>query len=72
MGLSIGGLYDEARHAYEWLSNAQLSDGSWWSETLDGKVINLTKEANFSSYIAVGVFHHYLITLDTDFFELCF
>jgi hypothetical protein len=69
MGLSIGGFYREAQRAYEWLANCQLSDGSWWSETLDGKIINFTKEANFSSYIAVGVFHHYLITLDTDFLE---
>ena len=69
MGLSIGGFYDEARHAYEWLANAQLPDGSWWSETLDGKVINSIKESNFSSYIAVGAFHHYLITRDIKFLK---
>jgi hypothetical protein len=69
MGLSIGGLYDEARHAYEWLANAQLPDGSWWSETLDGKIVNSSKESNFSSYVAVGVFHHYLITHDIQFLK---
>jgi hypothetical protein len=69
MGLSIGGFYDEARHAYEWLANAQLPDGSWWSETLDGKIINSIKESNFSSYVAVGAFHHYLITRDIQFLE---
>jgi hypothetical protein len=69
MGLSIGGFYDEARHAYEWLANAQLPDGSWWSEALDGKIINSIKESNFSSYVAVGAFHHYLITRDIKFLK---
>ena len=69
MGLSVGGFYTEARHGYEWLANTQLADGSWWSETLDGKIINSTKESNFSSYVAVGVFHHYLIIRDIQFLK---
>ena len=69
MGLSVGGFYAEARRAYEWLANTQLSDGSWWSETLDGKIINSIKESNFSSYVAVGVFHYYLITRDMQFLK---
>ena len=69
MGLSVGGFYTEARRAYEWLANSQLPDGSWWSETLDGKIINSIKESNFSSYVAVGAFHHYLITRDIQFLK---
>jgi hypothetical protein len=69
MGLSVGGFYKEALHAYEWLANSQLSDGSWWSETLDGKIINSCKESNFSSYVAVGAFHYYLITRDIKFLK---
>lgn len=69
MGLSVGGFYTEARNAFEWLANTQLSDGSWWSETLDGKIVNSSKESNFSSYAAVGVFHHYLITRDMQFLK---
>ncbi|OGP89402.1 MAG: phenyltransferase domain-containing protein [Deltaproteobacteria bacterium RBG_19FT_COMBO_43_11] len=69
MGLCVGGFYQEAKSAYRWLASTQLDDGSWWSETLNGKVINSTREANFSSYIAVGLFHYYLITLDLDFLE---
>jgi len=67
MGLSISGFYAEAVRAYEWLAESQLPDGSWWSGLQDGKVIDSTKEANFSSYVAVGVFHHYLITRDGKF-----
>jgi hypothetical protein len=69
MGLSVGGFYAEAKHGYEWLANSQLPDGSWWSETLDGKIVNYCKESNFSSYIAVGAFHHYLITRDIKFLK---
>ena len=67
--MSIGGFYTEARRAYEWLANTQLPDGSWWSEIQDGKIINSSKESNFSSYVAVGAFHHYLITRDMKFLK---
>ena len=69
MGLSVGGFYTEARNAFDWLANTQLADGSWWSETLNGKIVNSSKESNFSSYVAVGVFHHYLITRDMQFLK---
>ena len=62
MGLSIAGFLDQAERAYRWLQSTQLADGSWWSETQDGVIINATKETNFAAYIAVGVYHHYLIT----------
>ncbi len=69
MGLSVAGCYRQARRAYEWLASAQLPDGSWWSETKDGVVINSTKESNFAAYAAVGVYHHYLLTQDRDFLK---
>lgn len=69
MGLSIAGFYREAERAYQWLALNQLADGSWWSETKDGKIINSTKETNFAAYIAVGVFHHYLVTGNVEFMK---
>jgi hypothetical protein len=69
MGLSIAGFYREAARAYQWLAHNQLTDGSWWSETKDGQIINSTKETNFAAYIAVGVFHHYLITGNIEFLK---
>jgi hypothetical protein len=62
MGLSAAGMYGQAERAYQWLVGSQLPDGSWWSETKDGEVINPTKETHFAAYMAVGVYHHYLIT----------
>jgi len=69
IGLNIGGYYEEARRAFEWLASTQLPDGSWHSSYINGKPKDLTKESNQSSYIAVGVFHYYLITQDRPFLE---
>ena len=62
MGLSVAGYLREAESAYDWLASNQLKDGSWWSAIRNGIPEDTTRETNMSSYIAVGVFHHYLIT----------
>ncbi|HOJ13376.1 MAG TPA: phenyltransferase domain-containing protein [Deltaproteobacteria bacterium] len=69
IGLTIGGRYEEARKAFEWLASRQLEDGSWYSAYRDGVPEDLTRESNMSSYIAVGVFHYYLVTRDKAFLE---
>jgi hypothetical protein len=67
MGLSVAGYLKEAALAYDWMSKTQLKDGSWWSSMRNGIPEDTTRESNMSSYIAVGVFHHYLITRDKTF-----
>ena len=69
MGLDIGGYAVEAQRAYEWLSGCQNKDGSWFSAYRQGQPIDKTRDANMSSYIAVGVWHHYLITADDSFLK---
>lgn len=69
MGLSIAGYLESAERAYDWLAGSQLKDGSWWSSIRDGVVEDSTRESNMSSYVAVGVFHHYLITQDMAFLQ---
>lgn len=69
MGLSIGGYLPEARRAYEWLAGIQLQDGSWYAAYLDGNPLDRTRDTNISAYIAVGVFHYYLITRDIEFLK---
>jgi hypothetical protein len=69
MGLSVAGYLKEADLAYQWLTTTQHKEGSWWSATRDGVVEDSTMESNMSSYIAVGVFHHYLITNDIAFLK---
>jgi len=69
MGLSIGGYFREARRAFEWMAQIQLQDGSWYTSYRDGAPEDKTRDTNLSSYIAVGVFHHYLISGDISFLE---
>lgn len=70
MGLTIGGRYDEARHAYGWLKHNQLPNGSWLAAYRNGSVEDGTRaETNFVAYVATGVWHHYLVTSDRKFLE---
>ncbi|MEX1348985.1 MAG: phenyltransferase domain-containing protein [Desulfobacterales bacterium] len=69
MGLSTGGYLCEARQAFEWSARMQLEDGCWYSAYMRGAPEDTTRDANLSSYIAVGVFHYYLITADVDFMD---
>ncbi|MCF8053891.1 MAG: phenyltransferase domain-containing protein [Deltaproteobacteria bacterium] len=67
MGLTVGGFHEEAKRAYLWARETQLEDGSWYSAMHNGEITDFSKESNFSSYIAVGVLHHYLATGDIGF-----
>jgi hypothetical protein len=67
MGLSIGGKITNARKAFEWLKNNQLEDGSWYASYINGVPEDKTHDTNMSSYISVGIYHHYLITGDPDY-----
>jgi hypothetical protein len=69
MGLSVGGYLSQARRALEWMVRNQNEDGSWFSAYMQGVPEDRTRDANISSYIAVGVLHHYLITGDLGFLE---
>lgn len=69
IGLSIGGYLKEARHAFLWMVQTQLEDGSWYASYRNGEPEDRTRETNMSSYIAVGLFHYYLITGDISFIK---
>ena len=67
MGLAVGGYLNEASKAFEWLAGMQLEDGSWYTAYRQGVPIDKTRDANLSSYVAVGLWHYYLITRDVSF-----
>ncbi len=67
MGLSIGGYLAEARQAFEWLAENQLEDGSWYSAYREGRPEDKTRESHMAAYIAVGLYHYYLISRDEKF-----
>ncbi len=70
MGLCIGGHFERAQKAFQWLANMQLKDGSWYSAYRNAIPEDKTRESNMSSYLAVGLLHYYLITGDVDLLKL--
>ena len=69
MALSVTGFHAEAEAAYDWSRRHQRADGSWPIRTVMGRVEDENIDSNFCAYIAVGVWHHYLITRDRGFLE---
>ncbi len=68
MGLAIGGETEAAEHAYHWLCDRQLADGSWWANYQGNTPIETQqRETNFIAYAATGIWHQYLITGDKGF-----
>jgi hypothetical protein len=64
MGLTVAGYHEEAQQAFHWLKATQLADGSWWAATREGIPEDRTRDSNHASYLAVGLYHHYLATGD--------
>ena len=69
MGLNIAGHNAQARLAFSWLAERQLADGAWYASYRDGEPEDRTRDSNMTSYLAVGLFHDYLITGDAEYLE---
>ena len=69
IALDLAGKHDEAVRAYRWLKDVQNTDGSWYSSYADGQAEDLVRDSNFSSYIASGLWYHYLSTKNLAFLE---
>jgi hypothetical protein len=67
MALSACGLTEPARLAYQWLRDAQREDGSWPRTTVGATVTDTAAEAHHAAYVAVGVWHEYVVTGDRGF-----
>ncbi|MBF0530686.1 MAG: phenyltransferase domain-containing protein, partial [Deltaproteobacteria bacterium] len=67
MALNLAGYEPQARLAFQWLAGKQLEDGSWYSSYRQDQPEDRTRDTNQSSYIAVGVFHDYLLHQDLAF-----
>jgi len=67
IALDLSGRSGATRLAYEWMRDTQNPDGSWYFSYHNDKPENLTKDTNFSTYIAAGMWFHYLTTRDLDF-----
>jgi hypothetical protein len=67
MALSACGLRSAARRAYAWLRDTQRADGSWARSSAGGVLVDPAAEAHHAAYVAVGVWHEYLVTGDDAF-----
>ncbi len=67
MALDAGGRAFEAERAYRWLQDVQQDDGSVWASYGETEPLDRTRDSNMASYVAVGVWHHYLATEDRGF-----
>jgi len=69
IALDLAGRHDEAVKAYMWSHETQNSDGSWYSNYPQVKQDDRTRDANFTSYIATGIWFHYLAAKDPGFLQ---
>jgi hypothetical protein len=66
MALDVGGAHHRARAAYRWLAARQRRDGSWAAEYRDGAESAPAAESNHAGYLAVGVWHSWLVSGDEE------
>ena len=67
MAMLVGGQVDAAERAYDWVLTMQRDDGSWPMKIVGGAVDDPRGEVNMSAYLAVGVWHHWLVRHDIGF-----
>mgnify|MGYP001278612410 CR=1 FL=1 len=72
MALTVAGEESAARMAYRWMQRNQVKEGGWYSEYKSGVPTKKRIETNFAAYLAVGLWHYYLITQDKEFLEELF
>lgn len=67
MAMLVGGQVGAAERAYAWCLKTQRPDGSWPMKVVAGQVEDASGETNMSAYLAVGVWHHWLVRRDFSF-----
>jgi hypothetical protein len=67
IALDFAGHSRESSLAYKWMRDTQNPDGSWYFSYQNDRPQDLTKDTNFSTYIATGIWFHYLTTRDLEF-----
>lgn len=69
IALDLCGRHADAARAYRWLKDIQNPDGSWWYSYVGDQPYEMAKDTNYSTYITVGIWCHYLATGDKAFLE---
>jgi hypothetical protein len=64
MALLVGGEVEAAEAAYDWCRAHQRDDGSWPMKVIGTTVEDASGDTNMSAYLAVGLWHHWLVRGD--------
>jgi hypothetical protein len=67
MALMVGGQREAAQRAFAWVRDTQRADGSWPMKIVAGEVEDHSGESNMSAYLAVALWHHWLVARDEAF-----
>jgi hypothetical protein len=71
MALTVAGEDRAAERAFAWVLAGQRADGSWPMKYVAGTVEDASGETNMSAYLAVAVWHHWLVRRDPTFVARC-
>ena len=66
MALLVGGQVEAADRAFAWCLATQRDDGSWPMKFVGDEVADHSGETNMSAYLAVGLWHSWLVRRDFD------
>jgi hypothetical protein len=71
MALTVAGQDRAARRAFDWVLDRQRADGSWPMKLVRGSVVDASGETNMSAYLAVALWHHWLVHRDPAYVARC-
>ena len=69
MALLVGGQVEASDRAFDWALRNQREDGSWALKYVAGEIEDASGETNMSAYLAVAVWHNWLVRRDFRFVE---
>jgi hypothetical protein len=67
MALLVADRLDAVDAAWAWVRRTQRPDGSWPMKVVGGVVEDASGETNMAAYLAVGVWHHWLVRRELGF-----
>jgi hypothetical protein len=67
MALLVGGEVEAAERALLWVPTMQRADGSFPMKIVDGRADDERGDVNMTAYVAVGLWHHWLMQRDIAF-----
>ena len=67
MAMLVGGQVEAAERAYAWIPTMQRADGSFPMKIVGGQPADERGDVNMTAYVAVGLWHHWLVRRDITF-----